>query len=69
VAWTQADVDKLKASIASGRKSVTYEGKGAIVYQDTSAQLAALAKMEAEVNTATGAVRTRQVRFVTRSGF
>jgi hypothetical protein len=51
MAWTQADVDALKAAIASGVKSVHYAGPPArtTVYQDTSAMLDALAIMIAEV--------------------
>ncbi len=52
MAWTQSDIDKLKAAIASGALSVSYAGPPArsITYQSTDAMLKALAKMEQEVN-------------------
>lgn len=50
--WTQADVDKLKAAIASGALSVSYAGPPArsITYQSTDAMLKALSLMERSVN-------------------
>lgn len=52
MAWTQADIDKLKAAIASGVLSVSYAGPPArsISYQSTDAMLKALALMEQSVN-------------------
>jgi hypothetical protein len=49
--WTQADIDTLKASIASGVQSVTYAGPPArsVTYQSLDAMRAALAEMRREV--------------------
>lgn len=67
--WTQADADRLRATIGTGRKSVSYEGKGTITYQDTGEMMKALKVMQAEVSRAAGVVRTRQVRIVSSSGY
>jgi hypothetical protein len=48
MAWTQADVDRIKAAIASGTKTVAYADK-TISYQDTRSMLEALQAMESEV--------------------
>jgi hypothetical protein len=48
VAWTQTDVDKLKAAIASGVKSVVYADR-TVSYHSLDEMLKALAVMEAEV--------------------
>jgi len=51
--WTQADIDKLKGAIASGVRSVTYDGgkdgKRTIEYQDLDAMRALLAEMVRQV--------------------
>lgn len=52
MAWTQADIDTLKAAIASGVFRVDYAGPPArsITYQSTDAMLKALSLMEHAVN-------------------
>jgi hypothetical protein len=64
VAWTQSDVDRLKAAIASGTKSVAYADK-TITYQDLDSMLKALTAMEAEVagSGATGGTRSTFASF------
>lgn len=52
MAWTQTDVDTLKAAIASGILHVAYADR-TITYKSTDEQLKALALMQAEVNTST----------------
>lgn len=54
MAWTQTQVDALKAAIASGTRTVSY-GDKTVTYQDTTAMLAALQAMEAEVAASGGA--------------
>lgn len=51
MAWTQTDIDNLKAAIASGIKQVSYNGPPArtVIYQDADAMWKALAAMQAEV--------------------
>lgn len=52
MAWTQADIDSLKAAIASGVLTVSFSGPPARsqTYQSTTAMLQALAVMEKSVN-------------------
>lgn len=52
MAWSQADIDALKAAIASGTSSVSYAGPPArsITYQSLSEMLQVLAIMEQSVN-------------------
>lgn len=51
-AWTQADIDKLKAAVASGVLTVSYAGPPArtITYQSLGAMRALLAEMVGTVN-------------------
>lgn len=50
--WTQADIDKLKAAVASGVLSVEYSGPPArkVTYQSLRDMLALLAQMNRAVN-------------------
>lgn len=48
MSWTEADVARLKAAIASGRLTVRL-GERMITYQSTEAMLSVLARMEDEV--------------------
>lgn len=52
--WTQADIDKLKAAIASGVLSVRYDGPPArtVTYQSLSEMRALLASMQRSVQKA-----------------
>jgi hypothetical protein len=52
VTWTQADVDKLKAAIASGALTVSYAGPPArlITYQSLTAMREALASIVRQAN-------------------
>ena len=63
MAWTQADIDALKAAIASGLREVEYSN-GRQEYQNTEQMLLALRIMQAEVNAAT-AVQPYKTRYVT----
>lgn len=51
MAWTQADLDKLKEAVASGVLSVRYDGPPArsITYQDLREMRALLAEMTRDV--------------------
>jgi hypothetical protein len=53
MAWTQVDIDALKAAIKSGVRRVTF-GDQTTEYQDTASMIRALRLMEAEVTTAAG---------------
>lgn len=50
--WTQADIDTLKAAVASGVLMVEYDGppKRSITYQSLGAMRALLAEMIRQVN-------------------
>lgn len=56
MAWSQADIDALKAAIATGVATVSYSGppSRSVTYQSTDAMLQALAVMQQEVNGAAG---------------
>lgn len=53
MAWTQAEIDKLKAAIASGVLTVSYAGPPArsITYQSLAEMRNLLAEMEASTST------------------
>jgi hypothetical protein len=67
--WTQADVDQLKAAVASGILTVTYDGppRRSITYQSLDAMRGLLASMQQEVAAAAGGVSYRLI--ATRKGF
>lgn len=50
--WTQSDIDKLKAAVASGVLSVSYDGppKRQVTYQSLRDMRDLLAEMRREVN-------------------
>lgn len=54
--WTQADVDTLKAAVASGVLQVTFDGppRRSITYQSLAEMRALLAEMQAAVNRPAG---------------
>jgi len=54
--WTQEDLDKLKAAVASGIMTVTYEGppRRSITYQSLSEMRDLLAEMAGAINAASG---------------
>lgn len=56
MAWTTAERDTLKAAIASGVLSVTYDGppRRSVTYQSLDAMRALLAEMEADIASAAG---------------
>lgn len=62
--WTQGDIDKLRAAIASGALSVRYDGPPArqVTYHSLSEMRALLAEMRADVE-GQGASRTRRVSY------
>ena len=68
--WTQADIDALRAAVATGVRSVTYSGppERTVVYHSLAEMRSLLAEMVAAVR---GAAGTRPVsRYAgTRKGF
>lgn len=67
--WTQAEVDTLKAAVASGVLTVSYEGppKRMITYQSLAEMRDLLDEMTASVGLETGA-RTKIRRVITNKG-
>lgn len=66
--WTQADIDKLKAAVAGGILTVTYDGppRRSITYQSLEAMRSLLAAMQQDVARAAGGANYRLVS--TRKG-
>ena len=60
MAWTQADITTLKAAVASGVLTVSYNGRST-TYQSLSEMRALLADMERQVSTATRTYRLAAV--------
>ena len=69
MAWTQVDVDKLKAAIAQGATKVKFADRE-VTYRSLDEMRETLRLLQADVDAAAGKVRRRprQVRFVTRKG-
>ncbi len=67
--WTQADVDALKAAVASGILTVTYDGppRRSVTYQGLTEMRALLASMQQDVGGAAGEASYRLI--ATRKGF
>lgn len=67
--WTQADVDALKAAVASGVLSVRYDGPPSrtITYQSLSDMRALLASMQQDLARAAGGSNYSLI--ATRKGF
>lgn len=53
MAWTQADIDKLKAAMASGVLTVR-TGEHSVTYQDAASMMKQLQRMQDEVDATTG---------------
>lgn len=54
MAWTQTQIDALRAAIASGKRTVTY-GDKSVTYQSLEEMIALLRLMESEVAASGGA--------------
>ncbi len=67
--WTQTDVDNLKAAVATGVLTVTYDGppRRSITYQTLAEMRSLLAEMTAAVASAAG-TRTSYRLVATRKG-
>ncbi len=66
IVWTQDDIDKLKAAVASGVLSVSYAGPPArnITYQSLAAMRSLLAEMVGQVSaSSTGGTKFRRAAF------
>lgn len=55
MAWTQANLDELKAAIAKGKKKVQLNGRS-VEYQSTRDMLDAVDAMQRDINQAAAAV-------------
>lgn len=69
MAWSQTDIDKLKASIAQGATKVKFADRE-VTYRSLAEMRETLRIMQIDVDTANGITRRRgrQVRFVTSKG-
>ena len=67
MAYTQTDIDKLKAAIAQGALRVRYADRE-VYYRSLSEMRQTLGMMQAAVDAAAGKTRVRQVRFQTSKG-
>jgi hypothetical protein len=66
VTYTQAEIDALKAAIASGILTVRFSGppERTVQYQSTQAMIEALSQMVAQTNNAAGTRRSIRVAIV-----
>lgn len=64
MAWTQTDIDALKAAIAAGRgaRTITF-GDQTVTFHSVDEMLTLLGRMEADVATTAGTPRTRYAGF------
>lgn len=62
VGWTQADLDSLRAAIASGVLTVSFSGPPSrtVTYQSTAAMVSVLGQIVAEVSDVAGNRRTHR---------
>ncbi len=69
MAWTQTDIDKLKAAIAQGATKVKFADRE-VTYRSLDEMRETLRILQAEVDAAAGLTRTRvrRVLFVTGKG-
>jgi len=69
MAWTQTDIDKLKAAIAQGATKVKFADRE-VTYRSLDEMRETLRILQAEVDQAAGLTRTRvrRVLFVTGKG-
>jgi hypothetical protein len=67
MAWTQTDIDKLKAAMAQGARRVKYADRE-VEYRDLAEMRQTLGLMESEVNAAAGTRHAKQIRFQTDKG-
>lgn len=65
MAWTQNDIDALKAAIAKGVRDVSY-GQNRVSYRDLDEMRETLRMMQAEVS---GRSRVRVIKTYTSRGF
>jgi hypothetical protein len=68
MAWTTTDRDALKKAIAQGAQRVRFADRD-VEYRSLEEMRQVLAMIEADINTAAGVRRVRQVRFYSGGGF
>jgi hypothetical protein len=70
MAWTQTDLDAVKAAIASGERRVRFADGRETEYRSVDELKKAKAAIEAELGIDSGATpRTRQIRLYSTKGF
>ncbi len=68
MAWTQTDIDALKAAMALGALTVSYPGGTSVTYRSQRDMERQLLLMQAEASGASSAVPIRQIRMRTSKG-
>lgn len=68
MAVSQSQIDALDAAIATGAKSITFEGR-TVAYNSTSDMIAARNHLQQLLNAQNGVMPTRQIRVYTEKGF
>lgn len=69
MAWTQSDIDALKAAMATGAAEVQYSDGSRIRYNSLKDMRMQLGLMQQEVNAAASVQTTRVVRIGAGKGF
>lgn len=67
MAWTQTDIDKLKAAIGQGATKVKFADRE-VTYRSLEEMRETLRLMQVEVDAATGVVRSRRRRVLFATG-
>ena len=68
MAYTEAQRDALKAALASGVRTVTYDGT-TTTYRDLDEVRSILGEINAELSVAAGKKTTRQIRVIGKRGY
>jgi hypothetical protein len=68
MAWTQDDVDAIKAALATGARDVQYSDGSRVSYRSEAEMMSIMKRMQAEV-AGSSVTRVKTVRFGTSKGF
>jgi hypothetical protein len=68
MAWTQDDVDAIKAALATGARDVQYSDGSRVSYRSEAEMMSIMKRMQTEV-AGSSVTRVKTVRFGTSKGF
>ena len=68
MAWTQDDVDAIKAALATGARDVQYSDGSRVSYRSEAEMMSIMKRMQAEV-AGSSVTSVKTVRFGTSKGF